>query len=197
MVFCYHIGWGTMCPPPHPFLLYLLSNYHQTCHDSSLRQNLLKSVKVKFIVTSLWRLWRHICPVEYRKLLKNSLYIYIKIGAASLSFIWSYSNLAETFSTNTAFDWRRWIWINICFSCSDDVDNIMLAFGWKFCFFDTDYDNYAIVEISTKKKIICDTELINMWIWADEADCFSNFLTITSSWHHNDFIVDIWVQIWD
>ena len=34
---------------------------------------------------------------------------------------------------------------------------------------------YAIVEISTKKKIICDTESINMWIWADEANRFTFF----------------------
>ena len=56
---------------------------------------------------------------------------------------------------------------------------------------------YAIVEISTKKKIICDTESINTWIWADEAYRFTDFLNITSSWRHNDFILDIWVQIWD
>ena len=31
-------------------------------------------------------------------------------------------------------------------------------------FFYTDYEKYAIVEISTEKKIICDTESINMWI---------------------------------
>ena len=116
-VFCYYIG--------PPFLLYLSSNYHQTWHYSSLRQNLSKAVKFKSIMTSLWRLWRHICSVEYRKLLKT---VYIKIGAASSSFIWSYSNLAETFSTNTAFDWKSWIWINGYFSCSDDVINIMLAF---------------------------------------------------------------------
>ena len=154
-----------------PFLLYLLFNYHQTWHDNSLRQNLSKTVKVKFIMTSLWRLWRHLCSVECPKLLKT---VYIKIGAASSSFIWSYSNLAETFSTNTAFHWKSWIWINRCFSCSDDVINIMLAFltntvpfagiFHKFCFFDTDYEKYAIVEISTKKKIICDTKSINMWI---------------------------------
>ena len=36
-----------------------------------------------------------------------------------------------------------------------------------------------------------------MWIWADEAYRFSDFSTITSSWRHNDFILGIWVQIWD
>ena len=101
-----------MCPPL--FLLYLLSSYHQTWHDSSLRQNLSKAEKVKSIMTSLWRLWCHLCYDEYRKLLKT---FYIRVGAASSSFIWSYSNLAESFSTNTAFDWKSWIWINICFFC--------------------------------------------------------------------------------
>ena len=76
-------------------------------------------------MTSLWRLWRHLCSVEYWKLLKT---VYVKIGAASSSFIWSYSNLTETFSANAAFDWKGWIWINRCFSCSDDVINIMLYF---------------------------------------------------------------------
>ena len=56
---------------------------------------------------------------------------------------------------------------------------------------------YAIVEILTKKKIICDTESINMWISADDAYRFIDFSNITSSWRHNDFILDIWVQIWD
>ena len=40
---------------------------------------------------------------------------------------------------------------------------------------------YAIVEISTKKKIICDTERINMWILADGAYHFTDFSNITSS----------------
>ena len=51
----------------------------------------------------------------------------------------------------------------------------------NFGFFDTDYEKYAIVEISTKKKIICDTESINMWISADEAYHFTDFSNITSS----------------
>ena len=51
-VFWNHIGWGgTLCPPP--FLLYLLSNYHQTWHASTMAQNLSKTVIVKCIVTSL------------------------------------------------------------------------------------------------------------------------------------------------
>ena len=54
---------------------------------------------------------------------------------------------------------------------------------------------YAILEISTKKKIICDTESINMWIWADEGYRFTYFSNITSSWRHTDFVLDIWVQI--
>ena len=40
--------------------------------------------------------------------------------------------------------------------------------------------NYAIVEIYTKKKIICDTESINMRIQANEAYRFINFSNITS-----------------
>ena len=48
----------------------------------------------------------------------------------------------------------------------------------KFCFFDIDYENYAIVEISTKKKIICGAESIKMWISADEAYRFSDFSSI-------------------
>ena len=39
---------------------------------------------------------------------------------------------------------------------------------------------YDTVDISTKKKIICDTESINMWIWADEAYRFTDFSNITS-----------------
>ena len=39
---------------------------------------------------------------------------------------------------------------------------------------------YAIVEISTKKKIICDTGSINMQIWANEAYRFTDFSNITS-----------------
>ena len=34
----------------------------------------------------------------------------------------------------------------------------------KILLFDTDYEKYAIVEISTRKKIICDTESTDMWI---------------------------------
>ena len=109
------------------FLLFLLSSYHQTWHNSSLRENLSKAEKVKFIMTSLWRPWCHLCSDEYQKLLTM---VYIRAGVASSTFIWSYSNLAETFSTSTAFDWQYWIWINRCFSCSDDVINIILAF-WQ------------------------------------------------------------------
>ena len=45
----------------------------------------------------------------------------------------------------------------------------------KFCFLTQIMKKYAIVEISTKKKIICDTESRNMWISADEANCFTDF----------------------
>ena len=69
-----------------------------------------------------YRLWGHIVPpfrfsficcpittkpgmvvlwVEYRKLLKT---VCIKIGAVSSSFIYSYSNVAETFNTNVVLD---------------------------------------------------------------------------------------------
>ena len=40
---------------------------------------------------------------------------------------------------------------------------------------------YAMVEIPTKKKIISDTESINMWIWDNEAYRFTDFSNITSS----------------
>ena len=39
--------------------------------------------------------------------------------------------------------------------------------------------NYVIFEISTKRKIICDTELINMRIWANEAYRLTDFSNIT------------------
>ena len=35
------------------FLLHLLSNYHQTWHDSTMAQNLSRAVKVKSIMMSL------------------------------------------------------------------------------------------------------------------------------------------------
>ena len=38
----------------------------------------------------------------------------------------------------------------------------------------------AISEVSTKNRIICDTDSINMWILADEACRFTNFSNITS-----------------
>ena len=38
---------------PLPFLLYLLSNYHQTWCNSTMAQNLSRAVKVKSIITSL------------------------------------------------------------------------------------------------------------------------------------------------
>ena len=40
--------------------------------------------------------------------------------------------------------------------------------------------NYAIVEISAKTKIICDTGSINMRIGANEAYRFTDFSNITS-----------------
>ena len=58
---------------------------------------------------------------------------------------------------------------------SDDIINIMIAFFDKygpifqvyfknFAFLTQIMKKYAIVEISTEKKIIGDTESINMWI---------------------------------
>ena len=46
-VFWNHIGWeggGAHCARPQ-FLLYLLSNHHQTLHGSNMAQNLSKTVK--------------------------------------------------------------------------------------------------------------------------------------------------------
>ena len=51
--------------------------------------------------------------------------------------------------------------------------------------------NYAIFVIYTKNKNICETGLINMLIWADEACHFSDFSNITSLWHHNDILLKI------
>ena len=48
---------------------------------------------------------------------------------------------------------------------------LLLTETWKKC---------AISEVSTKNRIFCDTDLINTWILADEACCFSNFSNITS-----------------
>ena len=38
------------------------------------------------------------------------------------------------------------------------------SYSSKIVIFYTDYEKYALVEISTKKKIICDTESINIGI---------------------------------
>ena len=46
-------GTGKSIVPPPLFLLYLLSNYHQTWHDSTMAQNLSRAVKVKSIMTLL------------------------------------------------------------------------------------------------------------------------------------------------
>ena len=64
--------------------------------------------------------------------------------------------------------------IDVCFPCSDDVINLMIDFltnmvpflsSFKtFAFLAHFMKNYAMVEISTKKKIICDTGSINMRI---------------------------------
>ena len=39
---------------------------------------------------------------------------------------------------------------------------------------------YGVVEILTKKEIICDTGSINMRIWANKAYPFTDFSNITS-----------------
>ena len=100
------------------------------------------------------------------------------------------------------------IWIN---RCSDDIINIILAFltnkysPWcfsyllKICCFDTDYEkvcySWNIYQIES-----------NLWHWIHKCVdlrwwrvlfyWFFEYL-FTSSWHHNDFILDLWVQIWD
>ena len=60
-----------------------------------------------------------------------------------------------------------------------------------FCFFDTDQEKCAISEVSTKNRVIWDTDSINMWILADKACRFTNFSNITSQWRYNDFILKI------
>ena len=46
--------------------------------------------------------------------------------------------------------------------------------------FDTDQEKCAISELSAKNRVICDTDLINIWILADEACRFTIFSNITS-----------------
>ena len=51
-----HMVWGLLEPYRLDlplFLLYLLSNYHQTWYNSTMAQNLSRAVKVKSIMTSL------------------------------------------------------------------------------------------------------------------------------------------------
>ena len=50
----------------------------------------------------------------------------------------------------------------------------------NFAFLTHFMKNYAIFEICTKKKIICDTGSINMRIWANEAYRFTDFSNVTS-----------------
>ena len=42
---------------------------------------------------------------------------------------------------------------------------------------------YAIVKRSTKKKIICDNESINMWIWDDQVYRVTDFSNIYLDLH--------------
>ena len=85
---------------------------------------------------------------------------------------------------------REDVGFELAFSSSDDVINIMLAFLTNtvplFSYLSKRFltqimKKDAIVEISTKKKIICDTKSINIWISADEAYRFTDFLNIMSS----------------
>ena len=74
----------------------------------------------------------------------------------------------------------------------DDVINIMLTFMTNkvpfftccifqiFCFFDTDLEKYATSKLSTKNRITCDINSINMWNLADEACRCTNFLNVMS-----------------
>ena len=83
-----------------------------------------------------------------------------------------------------------WWVINIIL---DFLTNTVLFFSYflKILLFDTDYEKYAIVEISRKKEVICDTDSINIWIWDDAVYRFIDFSNITSTWRHNDFILDM------
>ena len=52
-VFWNHIGWGEHISPHFPpFLLYLLSDHHQTWHGNTIAQNLSKTEIVKSIMMS-------------------------------------------------------------------------------------------------------------------------------------------------
>ena len=87
---------------PPPFLLYLLSDYYQTWYDSTMAQNLSKSIIVKSKLKSLRRIYRDLYFVEYQKWLKTA---YLQMGATSSSFIQFYSNLVQPF--NTSIDLRQ------------------------------------------------------------------------------------------
>ena len=71
-VFCYYIGWGgggTLCSPSASSLFFVqLPNLAWYYHGTKS----LKAIKVKSIMTSLWRIWRHLCSVEYQELLKTA-----------------------------------------------------------------------------------------------------------------------------
>ena len=57
---------------------------------------------------------------------------------------------------------------------------LFLRYLSKILLLNTFFKKYAIVDISTKKKIICDTGSINMRISANKAYCFTDFSNITS-----------------
>ena len=58
----------------------------------------------------------------------------------------------------------------------------------NFTFLTQFMKNYAILEVSTKKKIICDTGSINMPIQAKKAYRFTDFQIL----HHNYIIMILW-----
>ena len=50
-------------------------------------------------------------------------------------------------------------------------------------------EKYAVAELSTRMKITCDTESINMWISADEAYRFTDFRILR---HHDIITILYW-----
>ena len=72
--------------------------------------------------------------------------------------------------------------IDSSFLCFDDVINIMLVFfplSLKyFAFLAQIGKKCAVSQVSTKNRIIWDTDSINIWILADEACRCANFSNI-------------------
>ena len=110
-VFWNHIGWGggTLCPPL--FLLCLWSNYNETWHDSTLGQNLSKTIKI-LLTSSLGGKY------DVIKLFLVLFQVKIRV---SLSFVqWSWNVVqgsilrrwfrirAKKFDINTFWRWKMW-----------------------------------------------------------------------------------------